>query len=118
LGSLEPLLTYRVGNELFGQSFFINQNGVFLDLNAIGGTVTVKWFFVKDEPNAPAPKVITWTGVAGGVNNNKATFSIIADFFDEETDYDCDIEVTSTSGLVLHTKNSFIVRVSNPAGST
>ena len=116
MSSLEPLITYTRGASGFAQKFFINQNGVFIDLTLLSGDVTVIWWFKSERPGSVA-KSITWTDVIDGANNNRVTFVMPVGFLDVGgIDYDCNIEVYNDSILSFSTIPDFVVRVKEPAG--
>lgn len=108
-------LTFYRGEGGFSKSFTIKQDGVVKNLTTITN-VFVKWWF--KESDGGAPRVIDWTGTPSGASSEIATFNVPANFFNETTTYDCQLEVYQTTGgnLVLHSRQKFLVEVLEPSG--
>ena len=109
-------LIFRRGNGGFRKGFSHFINGVVKDITTVTGLDTFVWHFKALDGTK---RSITWTGLGDvdGANNEQFYFDVPQNFFNIRTNYDCDIEAYDADGsLIYHTEESFLVKVTEPAG--
>lgn len=112
----KTILIYRRGNGNFRKGFSHYVNGVVKNITTIAGLDKFTWHFKALDGTK---RSIDWTGAGDidGDDSEKFYFDIPANFFNVTTNYDCDIEAyNSSGGLIYHTEESFLVKVTEPAG--
>ena len=109
-------LIYRRSNGGFRKGFNHTINGVSVAISTIPLVNKFTWHFKALDGSK---KSIDWTG-AGDIDGDPLAnfyFDVPKNFFNIVTNYDCDIEAYDNGGnLIYHTEESFLVKVTEPAG--
>lgn len=99
-----------------GFSFYVDNSAVAI-VDTFGEDILFRWWF-KDIDGIKTH--IDWSGIndVDGDDRNQFYFDVPYNFFNKNTDYDCNIECYQNDVIILHNLPPILIKILEPAGTT